>query len=313
MKNRLVLAAVAALAACSPYAYQTEIDGFAKSVGALTEGTERMRSDILAEPDEKALWMLSAPGATTDTRNALCELDKRSENDPRSAEGLCRIKVGDAWIDPTKDHPSDADELKKFRPLGAYAKALGAVANAEDSRAFDAAGRELAQRANAFVAAFGVAPVGAAVTAGVNIVSFGARLSLEQSRLGQLRMSVAAVEPHFKEAASLLGDGLEAVRRNRIAALHERMKLVAEAFNRARDPASRRQAAEELLRISAAIRDLQTTDAASLVEKMAAAHSALAKALSEREPQLNRVLEELTAFADLAIAFRNAINAEGET
>lgn len=311
--NRLffLILILGAVSACSPYAYQKEIDGFATSVMALTSATEQMRADLATEPDKLAQRALAVSGARADQDNRLCELTKRSASDPRSPEGLCRIKVGDTWYAPDKGDLETIEKLKVFRPLGAYASALSAVTNAEDSKEFGAAASELAERVGALVAVPAGAPAGKAANAFLDIVAFGVRISFEQSRLRQLRKSVNAVEPHMQKVMEDFGDGLEAIRKNRVAALHRRMGVIAEAFNGATNAATRKEYAAELLALPKSIRALQTTDASALATKMAAAHTALAKALNESRPSLNDVVAELSEFADLAIAFKDAVKGQG--
>ena len=299
------LTIAATISACSPYAYKTEIDTFAKGVDGVVGFVGDTKTDLRNEPKNELLWRALADTNEKVTLDFLaCDFSEI----PRPAGPACRFKIAGEAIDRSEISVATEAGLEDFRKLTAYVDALRAVTAAEDSEAYAAATAKLSSTAAAFSGAI-LPSVGPAVGAAVQIFGVISRVQLEQGRLNALRQAVFAVDPLMETATADIGRALNELASARATYIFNQANHMHRAHNAApKDAFERRRALLELMTARVATANaLGAFNGEALIMKMRLAHGALAKALKESEPDLSIALKAIGEFVDAVAEFKSAL------
>ncbi len=289
---------------CTPYAYKKEIESFSKSTQAFSAGIDEISTSIVTNQRENTFWeAYAAPSLETILSDEHCK-PTNSSRDKR-----CVLSVGDKAKHLKPIESSTIQAIGQLKAFSRYADALSAVANAEDSASFDAASGRLAASASAFantISGGGGAVVAPVIQAGLAIK----RISLESARLKQLRTSVAKVDAQMPSVERRISAALSSLKKARILAIDLRMDLIEDVLMEAQGNSERALLIRELQKGADEIAALQSHDPAKLVKSMVGAHGALAKALETPRTNLADVAKELSAFSEIANAFKAAVSAD---
>lgn len=289
---------------CAPYAYKKEIESFSNATKAFSAGVDEVRADLAAQPEKDAYWEAYEKA---DERTMLSPTRCLATNTKPTER--CALRVAGETAELTALERQTIKQLATLKRFSNYASALSAVANAEDSDNFTAASAQLATNATAFI---GIATGGAGALVGpvIQTALTLERLSLEQARLQQLRKSVAVVDTKMPAAGKGIANALTDLKKYRIEGVNGRMDAVEKVLRRSTDYTERAVLIREMQAGADEIARLQAQDPAKLVNAMVGAHAALAKALVSPRVELAVVVKEISAFADLAEAFKTASAAE---
>lgn len=300
-----LLAALLLVVGCSPYAYETEVKGFASGVGQLRAGYEAGISNAAADRAavQTLIWKQQRP------RLALADTCIQASSEP------CDLREQGA-VATTDVTPEQAAAAASpiFDALQRYADALAAVTAATDRQAFDAAQTELASAVGDTLAkAKASNQTVAEASAAASLVTTVGGIVLDTRRYAALRAGVLAAQDAVPVLAATLGRQMNRLRDVRIRELTEQILLLDAPLGPRFEPAAYADRLDRLQDRVAVLNALRGTDPAKAADDMAKAHEALVRALRDDTRQIAPVAQAVTAFVKAAKGMHDAFAAKPAT
>jgi hypothetical protein len=311
------------LGACSPYSYSKEIAKLSDGVDSLSDSFAASFDGLQADRVAHAqLEILDghAKGGKIDMAPSCTSSEIDSKADPclLYARGTSPPVLARA----EKMRPRTMAALKALKD---YTNALKAVTNAADRDAYDAAVGQLAGAVSTVASTANGAPPGAsaAVSASINVFGWLVGTALDQQRYESLKRAVTDIglplpkdkppypEPSpFRRVANALGDGLDAIRLDRLHLVQREVRLLVNGLNLRQwaDDAYRKRLADAQSALAAA-NALRRADPVGTAQELAKAHDKLVKAVEDPQNDYAAFMKAVGDFAEKASAMEAALRA----
>ncbi len=311
--------AALAAAGCSPYVYKAEVTSVASGIGALQSAIGDARAGVAADVAEIQIEGMSAGRRTIALTDPCRDPELRGADAP-----ACALRFPTDLDDATIIAAEDPRTVKAIdgltAALGAYARALQAITNAQDRADLDAATGKLAASVTAIGKALSVVP-GAAAAAAVarDAVTLAGQLigaSADRERYLQLKAGVARIDPLMDTIGGRVGDNLQFLAARRTTTLDRLVLLERDHYNALPGTTSQADRATELSRLMthvAALDKASTVDGAAAGKALAKAHHDLNAALQANTGQVEALVSSLQAFATAADQLRSDLTATAKT
>lgn len=306
MRYFVALAAVAALAACSPYRLADSVESFHKSIAesqaALDTGIANLRTDVAS--NHTARFVATRAKIQTSTG---CGASSAADNNGNLSPPCVLLARDEDEPAVSPVLQNEASARRKMDVLLHYADALKAISNADDSKTLTSATDKLAGSVSGLVVA--AAPAGpqaaaAAVAAGATLAAAietggtAVRIGLDAHRMAVLRRTVGDTNKSIRSVAIGLGSYFDTLRLARIE------QVLAETNFRAarlglgpnKEYASDFAVTQQKLD---ALNALREADGAKIGEDIATAHGKLVKAAND---ETGGAAEFAAAVGELATA-----------
>ena len=288
MRYFVALAALAALAACSPYRLADSVENFHRSIAesqaALNTGIANLRADITS--NHTARFVATRAKIQTSTG---CGASSAADDKGNLYPPCVLLARGEAEPTVSPVLQNEASARRKMEVLLRYADALKAISNAEDSKALTSATDKLAGSASGLVvaaapagpqAAAAAAAAGATLAAAIEAGGTAVRIGLDAQRMAVLRRTVGDTNKPVRSVAIGIGSYFDTLRLARIE------QVLAETNFRAarlglgpnKEYASDFAATQQKLDALNAVRE---ADGAKVGEDIATAHEKLVKAADD--------------------------------
>ncbi len=336
-KNRFlhatsILALAAALQACSPYVYESEVKGFATGVEALNkgylEGLAQVQLDHEAALDSKWIAGETSLRPSAGCKAHIAPLDElassRDGQLPVGSANATQVRAAGSVGQPLGCHiledPKRAGEkpgkvaytlevqqkqilaaLPTFKAFSSYADGLAQITNAQDTQAYDAAVSKLSTsvKSVATAADLAVPGISTGLATGTTIFGYILGAQLNQARLEKLREAVTAVDVILEDPiAGPEKHGLRSLMTEALVAIKDQRST---SMNNHLDAlASQLKAAKgsDYRRVLGEMRKLQRALEALRKSDSSGAVKAMAKAHNELRTALNDPSRQAPAVAE---------------
>ena len=293
----------AALGACSPYVYKSEVADFGAGVKAVaTAYNDGMSAYAQERSDRQEMqWRLDRAKLA---KTPGCDI---GVGPGATIDEPCELRTAGPGIPPPPSPPSTLKRTgpEVVAPLQRYAAALVTITDAQDREQLIAAQAQLKEAVDGLAKATDIpAPP-------LDPVFAIAGVFLDQSRYDALKRSVIAADPQIPKIGAALGVALDTLRGKRA----DELNLALEARTRTLSPGLPQDVYDARLNGAMHDRDaletLRGSNPTEAVDKMVKAHRALAVALQDNRRQIASVTAAAKEFYDAAVALQKAFATAG--
>ena len=321
MRHRsiVVLAAALAAAGCSPYVYKNEVTAVASGITSLQSAMTAAQTGVVTDVTALQIEGWSAQASRidlTETCNDPSLQTKLASPCAITGPGAKPVPLGDVAGSGViaEDAPAVTTAIADLSGvLGAYARALQAVSNAQDRTDLDTANGKLGTALSGFAKAFPGKSASSSATLALDTTSLLGQLigaGMDRDRLTALTSAVARVDPDMDTIGGMVGDQLRylASRRARtLNALVYQEWTLYRALPAGTAAAQREADLQRLATNVAALNKAVTVDGPGIGRALAKAHHDLNTALQANTGQNQALVTALEAFATSAEKLRGDI------
>jgi hypothetical protein len=294
--------AITASAACSPYVYKTEINGFSAGVDQLAAAYNAGLRSVAEDRADRQRWLW------TDGQAKLAITDGCAPGVAGAPEATtpCGLReVGQPIPEPSKVEQQAANAAPIVKAFQDYAAALAAVTDAADREALDAAQADLKRSVEAFTKQANPAlAAGAGPLADLFAAVTGA--ALDTRRYQVLKAGVTTAKQPVAVLGGVMGDALDALRAARADELQPTAVRLGEGLGPKLGGEAYAVRLDALQGKVAALEALRRATPKQAATDMVAAHDALAQALADNSRQVDTVVSTVKTFVDKAKAVHEA-------